>query len=271
MMPLSVTNTVAGVVHPNPFLGPIDHTVPVRVDVSELSSDEVDTHGFLKAGVILTREGLLPSSDGILLEAGGLAIGSTVEQYSTASTLDVIIDGRQVTVAADATVALTAAHTITATLYGVIMVQVTAAGVFSSKVVSATQAYTTAALALAAKPKPDVGNAEVGHIAIQADSGNFVGITDDLTSGSDQTSVAFVDATIVSQAQNAGRGYGAVVEAVKVATGSTAALLTAATDIDVAIAPICMLQRHILEDSLGRTMTDEELYNSSDSIVFTSL
>ena len=71
--------------------------------------------------------------------------------------------------------------------------------------------------------------------------------------------------------QNVGRGYGVVIEATKVAAGNTTALLDAATDIDVAIATHCMMQRHIVEDSLGRTLTDEELYNISDSIVFTSL
>jgi hypothetical protein len=271
MMPLSVTNTVAGTIHPSPFLGPIDHAVPVRVDVSELTSDEVDTHGFLKPGVILTREGLLPSSDGIILELGGFAISSTAEEFKTASQLTALIDGRQVDVAADATIPLSAGHVVTASLFGVVVCQVSVAGAFTSKVASTTQAYTTAALALAAAPKADTGNAKVGHIAIAADSGGWTSITDDLTNGSDLTTATFVEQAVVSQSQNAGRGYGVVIEATKVAAGSTTALLDAATDIDVAIATVCMIQRHVLEDSLGRTLTDEELYNVSDSIVFTSL
>ena len=270
-MPLSVTNTVAGTIHPSPFLGPIDHAVPVRVDVSELSTNEVDTHGFLKPGVILTREGLLPSTDGIILELGGFAISSTAEEYKTASQLTAFIDGRQVDVAADATIPVTAAQVVSGSKFGVIVVQVSVAGAFTSKVVSATQAYDTAAAALAAAPKADVGNAKVGHIAIAADSGGWTSVTDDMTNGSDLTTATFVETAIQSPTQNVGRGYGVVVEATKVATGSTTALLDAATDIDVAIATHCMVQRHIIEDSLGRTLTDEELYNISDSIVFTSL
>jgi hypothetical protein len=267
---MSVASTDAGTVHPNPFIGPTNFPASVRVDVSELSSDEVDEFGFLKPGVILTRSGLLAGSDGVLLEAGGVAISATPEEFLTATTLDVIINGRQVTVAADATIPLSAAHVVTTLLFGAILLQVTAAGAISSKVVSVTQAYASAALAIAAMPKADDDNAAIGRIVINADSGDWTAITDDMTDASDLTTAVFTDAAIEQVVQNAQRGYGAVIEATKVAAGNTDALLAAAVDIDVALSTICMINRDIMEDSLARSLTAEELYNLSDSIVITS-
>lgn len=59
-MPMKVTATAtAGEVHPNPFVGPINHTVGIQVDVSTLSTDEVDQYGYLKPGVPLTSGGIL--------------------------------------------------------------------------------------------------------------------------------------------------------------------------------------------------------------------
>ncbi len=269
-MPLKVTNVAGGTVHPSPFLGPINHSVPVRVDVSGLGSDEVDAFGFLKPGVILTREGKLALDASYLISSAALAIGSTVEEYSFGAFVGVV-DGQQFAVALDATIAFTGAHTITALKFGVVVIQVTPAGVVTSIVASATQAYDTAAEALDAAPTADAGNVVMGHIAIEADAGDWVAQTDDLTDASDLTTAAFVQGDVSTLNGNERRGYGANIEAVKVAAGNTAALLAAAVDIDIAIATVCMIQRHILEDSLGRALTGGELSNTSESIVITTL
>ncbi len=272
MTPLKVSNTAGGTVHPSPFLGPINHSVPVRVDVSRLSSDEVDAHGFLKPGVILTREGLLPLEASYMLIGAALAIGSTTDEYSFGA-FTAVVDGRQFDVALDATKTLTAAHIVTALLFGVILVQSTPAGVVTTKVTLATQAYTTAALALdaALAEGADAGNVLIGYIEIEADAGTWTGDTDDLIAAGDLTAVAFISSPVATLNENDRRGYGAVIEATKVAAGNTAALLAAATDIDVAIGTIGMIQRHILEDSLGRALTAGELSNTSESIVITTL
>ena len=61
MSPMKVTPTAtAGEVHPSPFVGPTDHPVAIRVDVSALTAAEVDSKGYLKPGVPLTRAGILP-------------------------------------------------------------------------------------------------------------------------------------------------------------------------------------------------------------------
>jgi hypothetical protein len=87
---------------------------------------------------------------------------------------------------------------VSASKFGIILIQIDAAGTYSSKVPAATpttaMAYTSAALALAALPSADSGNVAVGYIAIAADSGGWTGITDDMTNGSDLTTATFVDA-----------------------------------------------------------------------------
>ncbi len=268
-MPLSITNELGGEVHPSPFLGPIDQTGTVRLDVSELTTDEVDEFGYLKPGVFLTRTGRLVGTNAVLLSAPTFSISATPEEIAVVA-FDVLIDGRQVTVATDATAPLTAGPTITSLKFGVIVVQVTVAGVISSKAVTAVQAYDTAAEALLNKPLPDAGNAEIGYIEIEADAGVWTAATDDMTDASDLTTAAFTAAPVLHENENERRGYGANVEDVKVAAGNTAALLDAATDINVTVATACGINRDILEDSLGRALTDDELFNISDSIVISS-
>ena len=54
--------------------------------------------------------------------------------------------------------------------------------------------------------------------------------------------------------------FGVTVEAVKVADGNTAALLDAITaDPFVAVATICQVSQDIIEDTLGRALTADEL------------
>lgn len=72
-MPIRVTTSDGGDVHPSPFVGPINHTVAIRVDVSELDDDLVDDDGYLKPGVILQADGT-PISD-----TGQIAYGAVVE------------------------------------------------------------------------------------------------------------------------------------------------------------------------------------------------
>lgn len=52
-MPIEITTVAGGVGYASPFVGPIDHTVHVKIDISTLTTDEVDAYGFLKPGVPL--------------------------------------------------------------------------------------------------------------------------------------------------------------------------------------------------------------------------
>jgi len=130
---------------------------------------------------------------------GGLAIdGADATQFETANTIYFQIAGIPYSQAANTGQAFTAAHVVTALLYGVILIQMDAAGTMTSKVPAATQAYTSAALALAALPAPDASNVAVGYIAIHADAGDWTANTDDMTDGSDLTTATFNDTTIAT-------------------------------------------------------------------------
>lgn len=147
--------------------------------------------------------GVAAGTDGLLLELahkptvclakGTLAIHSTPEQFKTTTTALYRVNNAQYSKTAATGLTFTAAHVVSASKFGVILVQVNAAGTVSTKVPGATQAYNTAALALAALPLPDAGNAAIGYIAIANNTGDWTANTDDLTNGSDVTTATFVD------------------------------------------------------------------------------
>jgi hypothetical protein len=56
-MPLGIKSDAAASLYASPFIGPVNHTVNLRVDISTLTTDEVDADGYLKPGVPLTKGG----------------------------------------------------------------------------------------------------------------------------------------------------------------------------------------------------------------------
>lgn len=66
-MPLSITTTAGGTNYASPFVGPVDHTLHVKLDISGMTNKEIDANGYLKPGVPLT--------------SGGVLVGSTVAVY----------------------------------------------------------------------------------------------------------------------------------------------------------------------------------------------
>lgn len=140
-------------------------------------------------------------SDGVL-QHGTLTIDAVPEKFKTTTVLYWRRNGIQFTKAATTAIVFSAAHPVTASKFGIVLVQITDAGVISTKIPGATQtttmAYNTAPLALAALPAVDAGNTAIGYIAIAADAGGWTANTDDLTDGSDLTTAAFVNATVVS-------------------------------------------------------------------------
>lgn len=137
-----------------------------------------------------------------VLQAGGLAVDATAEKFKTTAVFVWRRNGIQFSKAATTAIVFSAAHLITALKYGIVLVQITDAGVVSTKVPGVTQttamAYNSSALALAAKPAVDAGNTEVGYMIIQNNAGDWTANTDDLTAASDITAVTFVDATVAT-------------------------------------------------------------------------
>jgi hypothetical protein len=58
-MPLEITTTAGGTTVGNPFVGDVGHPDQIKVDVSTLTINEVDTNGHLKPGVPLAKTGIL--------------------------------------------------------------------------------------------------------------------------------------------------------------------------------------------------------------------
>lgn len=140
-------------------------------------------------------KGILTSA-GVLYPAG-LAIDATPEKFKTTNRAVIRYNGETIGKAATTALTFTAAHPVTASKFGVVLVQMTPAGVISTKIPGATQttamAYATAAAALAALPAADTGNVALGYIAIANNAGDWTANTDDLTDGSDVTTATFVD------------------------------------------------------------------------------
>lgn len=138
-----------------------------------------------------------------LLQIGTLAIDAVPEKFKTTTVALYRITGVGFRKAATTALTFTAAHVVTASKFGIILVQINDAGTISTKVPAATpttaMAYNTAALALAALPSPDASNIALGYIAIANNAGDWTANTDDLTNGSDVTTATFVDATVLSR------------------------------------------------------------------------
>lgn len=137
--------------------------------------------------------GLL-TANGVLSPAG-LAIDAVAEKFKTTLRFVGRLNGETFGKAATTALTFTAAHVVTASKYGIVLVQITPTGTVSTKVPAATpttaMAYDTAAAALAALPAADAGNVAMGYIAIANNAGDWTGNTDDLTDGSDVTTATF--------------------------------------------------------------------------------
>jgi hypothetical protein len=134
-------------------------------------------------------------SDSLLVD-GNLAIDAVPEKFKTTQDAVYTVGGIPATKSAATALTFTAAHVITASKFGVILVQINAAGTISTKVPSSPQAYNDAPTALAALPDADTDNVALGYIAIENNAGDWTANTDDLTNGSDLTSATFNDADL---------------------------------------------------------------------------
>ena len=73
MSPIRVRDTgTPGKIYSNPWRGKVDHTAQIAIDITALTSDEVDATGFLKPGVPFTQAGAL-------VGAGDVVFGCTIE------------------------------------------------------------------------------------------------------------------------------------------------------------------------------------------------
>lgn len=170
--------------------GVINHTVDV----------ELDSRAAVKisaATVVLQGSAIGTDSETGVITTPSLAIGSTAERVAN-GLFYFRINGTNYTKAAVAAGSVfTAAHVVSASKYGVIMIYINASGTIISLVPLATQAYDTAEAA------HDAGDAMItpnsycylGRILVASDAGAWTANTDDLTNASDLTTATFISAT----------------------------------------------------------------------------
>lgn len=149
--------------------------------------------------VVLTPLIAAKAGTGVMAGAVGLAIDAVATKFKVGTAFSYLYAGQFLEKAAATALTFTAGHVVSANKYGIILVQMTSAGTVSTKVPSATQAYNSAAEALAAKPAPDASNFEIGYIAIANNAGDWTANTDDLTNGSGVTTATFNSAASIGR------------------------------------------------------------------------
>lgn len=87
-MPTRIQTTAGGLAHAPVFVGKILATDVVKVDISDLSTNEIDANGFLKPGVPFAKDGELVGSTvpvyGVTIEAIKVAAGNASGDISGA-------------------------------------------------------------------------------------------------------------------------------------------------------------------------------------------
>ena len=130
---------------------------------------------------VLTWYGVGPNSG-----TSAMKIGSTDTRVGTAAVLFTILGVPVVKAVSDAGTAFGALGTIPASTWGIIALEVVAAGTvtFQSGAANYTTGYATEALAIAALPKQTTVEAQMGYVTILASASTWIAGTDALAGGS---------------------------------------------------------------------------------------
>jgi hypothetical protein len=96
MSPITWTKTDAdGTHYGSPFIGPVNHTVQLRINPSTLTTAEVDADGRLKPGVPFAADGTLVGAAeavyGVSYEFPKVAAGNTAPDLAAATAADVAV------------------------------------------------------------------------------------------------------------------------------------------------------------------------------------
>lgn len=78
-MPITASKTgTSGKIYESPFVGPINHTIGIPVDLTTMTDDEIDPNGYLKPGIPFGK-------DGTLIGAAEFVFGVSVEEIKVAA------------------------------------------------------------------------------------------------------------------------------------------------------------------------------------------
>lgn len=90
-MPISITSlSGGGTVYGSPFIGPVEYVQQIAIDVTALTTREVDSDGYLKPGVPFKANGDLVGAPaesilGVVIEPLKVASGNGAGDFSAAS------------------------------------------------------------------------------------------------------------------------------------------------------------------------------------------
>lgn len=124
------------------------------------------------------------------------AASATAEKFKTTVAITTFNGTIFVKKAATDNLTFTAAHVVSATKFGIILIELDDDGTVDTRVPASPQTYATAPLALAQlaalkTASLAAGSVPIGYIEIEADAGDWTANTDDLTDASDLTSAVF--------------------------------------------------------------------------------
>jgi hypothetical protein len=170
---------------------------------SDANGDSLSTNAPTGAVVIGTDGVLIPKGVHGILVSAALLISATAEKFKTTATVYYLLGSGVFSKAATDNLVFSSAYTVNnagvGQKWGAFLVQINAAGTFSTKAVSADQVYTSEALAVAALPPADPGTVAIGYITVQSKNNlKWTANTDDLTAASDVGAANFTNSPLAA-------------------------------------------------------------------------
>lgn len=225
MSPISTSKTEGAPVYGSPFVGPVNHTAPIEVDLSTLTDDEIDARGYLKPGIPLTTNAALAEAQTRSTPGSATAGGANVgDGVMGAATGGYGAPAETITLTITSEAANAGGFRVEGSVSGLIGTG-TVGVAFASPIISFTLA----------------DGAEDFNIGDT--------FTWDVTAG-------------VSN-----RLRGVTIEAQKVAADNESGTIAALGTATVILATIGQVNRDIIEDNLGRALTDDEIAAFADSLL----
>jgi hypothetical protein len=239
-MPIGIEKTEGGTAYASPFVGPVDHTAHVQVDVSALTTTQVDSKGYLKPGVVLTLEGVAPVDTTGTPQVETATVAGTIGA-SGAGNATVIVTSAAMSNSPKTLSVAVANNDTAAQVAGKIRTALAADGDVND---AFSVGGTGASVVLTALQ----GGANDATLNISVDNGTSTGLTAAPTSANTTPGVAAGSNGTVCM----------VKEATKIAADNTA-LASITADPFVACATIAQANRDIVEDNLGRSLNAAEI------------
>lgn len=92
---IKVERTVGSVTYGAPFVGPMQHTAAINVDLSALTAAEIDAKGWLKPGIPLSKAGALVGVGvkvfGVVIEAAPVAADNATATIAALGVVPVVV------------------------------------------------------------------------------------------------------------------------------------------------------------------------------------